>query len=153
MRWLELKIPPPLVGLAVAALMWLVSRNFPSAAFELPGRGAIALLFVVAGACADLAGLVSFRRARTTINPLRPDATSALVTTGIYAYSRNPMYVGMLLMLTAWGVWLSNLLSLALVALFVLYMNRFQIAPEERSLAARFGQAFDDYRRRSRRWL
>ncbi|HRO59136.1 MAG TPA: isoprenylcysteine carboxylmethyltransferase family protein [Burkholderiaceae bacterium] len=153
MRWLELKLPPPIAGLAVAAMMWGATRLVPGAGFELPAHRTIALLFALAGAFIDFAGLVSFRRARTTINPLRPQASSTLVTSGIYRYTRNPMYLGMLAMLIAWGFWLSNALAIATSVLFVAWMNRFQIAPEERVLSGLFGQAFADYTRRVRRWL
>ena len=153
MRWLELKLPPPIAGLAVAAMMWSVAQLVPGAGFGLPAHRTIALLFALAGAFIDLAGLASFRRARTTINPLRPQASSALVTSGIYRYTRNPMYLGMLAMLLGWGFWLSNALAIATSALFLVWMNRFQIAPEERVLSGLFGQAFTDYEKRVRRWL
>ena len=153
MRWLELKVPPPIVGLAVAGLMWTVARAVPGAGFELPAHRAIAVLFAVAGACIDLAGLVSFRRARTTINPLKPQASSALVSSGIYRYTRNPMYLGMLAILIGWGIWLANALAIATCALFIAWMNRFQIGPEERVLSGLFGEAFADYTKRVRRWF
>ena len=153
MNRLELKVPPPVIGLVVAALMWLAARHAQALAFDFPGREAVALLFALAGAFADLAGLVSFRRARTTVNPLRPGSTSTLVTSGIYRFTRNPMYLGMLLLLVAWSAWLGNALALLLAALFVLYIGRFQIAPEERMLSRLFGPDFDAYRGQVRRWL
>lgn len=153
MHWLELKVPPPIVGLAVAGLMWVLARAVPGAGFELPAHRTIGVLFPVAGACIDLAGLVSFRRARTTINPLKPQASSALVSSGIYRYTRNPMYLGMLAILIGWGIWLANAAAIASCALFVAWINRFQIGPEERVLSRLFGEAFADYTKRVRRWL
>lgn len=150
---LELKLPPPLVGAIVAVSMYLAAWLIPDAALTLPGRLVVCWLLVLAGIGVDLAGLHAFRRARTTINPMRPHATSTLVTSGIYRFTRNPMYLGMLLLLLAWAVWLSSLLALLITAAYVVYLNRFQITPEERALASRFGQDYADYRKRVRRWL
>lgn len=154
-RWLELKVPPPVVALAVAGTMWLAARHAPAFGFVFPAkplRAAIAIALAFAGIALAVAGASAFRKARTTINPMRPGSASALVESGVYRYSRNPIYVGDLLMLLGWGVWLSNALSLLLSAVFVLYMNRFQIAPEERELARLFGPAYADYRSKVRRW-
>ena len=113
----------------------------------------IAGAFAVAGALISFLGVVSFRRAGTTVNPLNPAASSSLVRSGVYAFSRNPMYLGFAAMLLSWGIYLSNAVSLLFTPLFVLYMNRFQIEPEEDALRSRFGQEFDTYARRVRRWL
>jgi len=109
--------------------------------------------FVLAGALTCLAGVASFRRARTTVNPMKPDSTAALVVAGIYNYSRNPMCLGFLLILLGWALFLSNGLALLLLPAFVLYMNRFQIRPEERVLAALFAHDYAAYHARVRRWL
>ena len=105
------------------------------------------------GAFFCLAGVVSFRRAKTTVNPLKPEQASSLVTSGIYRWSRNPMYVGFALFLVAWAAWLASPWTLLGVAGFVLYMNRFQIGPEERALASLFGIDFNHYCASVRRWL
>ncbi len=105
------------------------------------------------GALTCLAGVVAFRRAKTTVNPMKPDSTSSLVVSGIYGYTRNPMYLGFLLLLMAWAPALSNVLALVLLLAFVLYMTRFQILPEERLLASRFARDYAEYRARVRRWL
>ena len=100
-----------------------------------------------------IAGVVSFRRAKTTVNPLKPEAATALVSSGIYGISRNPMYVGFALFLLAWVVYLSSpWLSTGIVG-FVLYMNQFQIEPEERALKEIFGPEFISYQAKVRRWL
>jgi protein-S-isoprenylcysteine O-methyltransferase Ste14 len=131
------------------AAAWLV----PALTFELPWRLAISLIVATAGASLDLAGLFHFLRARTTTNPLKPSNASALVTGGIYRFTRNPMYLGLATLLLAWAIYLANLAALAGPLLFILYMNRFQIAPEERALAAGFGAEYDAYRARVRRWI
>lgn len=153
MKTLELKIPPPVVALLVAIAMWLAASASSSLAFKLPARLAIALAVAALGVAISAAGTVSFWRAKTTVNPTRPDAASSLVVTGIYRLTRNPMYLGLLLVLAGWAIYLSNAVTFVGPLLFLLYINRFQIVPEERALAARFGLAFDDYRRRTRRWI
>ncbi|MSP74529.1 MAG: isoprenylcysteine carboxylmethyltransferase family protein [Rhodospirillaceae bacterium] len=153
MKTLELKIPPPVVALLLAIAMWLAATVLSSLAFTLPARLAIALAAAALGVAISTAGTVSFWRARTTVNPTRPDATSSLVATGIYRLTRNPMYLGLLLVLAGWAIYLSNAVTFVGPLLFLLYINRFQILPEERALAAKFGVAFDDYRRRTRRWI
>ena len=153
MSKLELKVPPPAVALLVAIAMWLAAYGSGAPAFALPGRRAITIALAVLGIAISVAGVVSFRRARTTVNPTRPDAASSLVVTGIYRLTRNPMYLGLLLVLAGWAIYLSNAVTFVGPLLFLLYINRFQIVPEERALAARFGLAFDDYRRRTRRWI
>ena len=113
----------------------------------------VAASLAVLGVAVAIAGVASFRRAQTTVNPLKPESTSSLVVSGVYRVSRNPMYVGMLLVLLGWGVLLSNVLALPIVPGFVLYMNRFQIGPEETVLAELFGEEYATYRSRVRRWL
>ena len=157
-RWLEHRIPPPLIDLACAALMWWLAGLLPQA--QLWPRGGSWLVWVVAlslaliGGLIALAGVREFARARTTVNPLAPQRASTLVTGGIYRYTRNPMYLGMLLVLIGWGVWLGN--AVALLAgplLAVLVLNALQIAPEERVMRERFGDDYARYAARVRRWL
>jgi protein-S-isoprenylcysteine O-methyltransferase Ste14 len=150
---LELKVPPPAVALLLASAMWLATSISGALAFALLGRLAIAIALAAFGVAISTAGTVSFWRARTTVNPTRPDAASSLVATGIYRLTRNPMYLGLFLVLAGWAAYLSNAVALVGPLMFVLYINRFQIVPEERALAAKFGTAFDDYRRRTRRWI
>jgi protein-S-isoprenylcysteine O-methyltransferase Ste14 len=153
MRALELRIPPPVVTLLVAGAMWGISHAAPL--LELPAlvRAGVAGTFFVAGAIISIAGIVSFRRAKTTVNPMKPETTSSLVCAGIYRISRNPMYLGILFALIAWAVFLSSAWALAGPAAFVLYINRFQIAPEERVMLTLFGGAYSDYKSEVRRWL
>ena len=133
--------------------MWLAAWTTPVLQFEMPARRTIAVCVVVTGVAVAIAGVASFRRARTTVNPLKPESTSSLVVSGVYRVSRNPMYLGMLLALLAWAVLLSNVLAFMVVPAFVLYMNRFQISPEEIVLAKLFGEEYATYRSRVRRWI
>lgn len=109
--------------------------------------------FVVLGFTCSCLGVVSFRRAKTTVNPTNPSATSSLVTCGVYRFSRNPMYLGFLFFILGDIAWLANPLVLFGWPAFVLYMNRFQIAPEESALTKRFGAEYTTYAGRVRRWL
>jgi protein-S-isoprenylcysteine O-methyltransferase Ste14 len=153
MRVLELKVPPLAVGALLAALIWLVSRLVPGFNFVSPGRKLLALSFAIIGAIIIALGVASFRRAQTTINPTKPESSSSLVISGIYKLSRNPMYLGFLFVLVGWAVFLSNALAFIFLPVFISYMNRFQIEPEENALAGKFGQEFVDYKSRVRRWL
>ena len=152
-HWLERRIPPPVVGALVAASMWGLAPLGPQF-----GRGAaiqyaaVAILGVAALAF-DLLGILAFRAARTTINPLKPERASALVTHGVYRITRNPMYVGLGLLLLAWAVYLGALVPFAGPVVFVLYITRFQIRPEERVLLGLFGEAYSAYSARVRRGL
>jgi protein-S-isoprenylcysteine O-methyltransferase Ste14 len=153
MRGLELKVPPPAVMLVTGALMWWVARAVPQFAFVFPARELCAVSIGCAGIVSGVLGVVAFKRARTTLNPLKPESSSSLVVSGIYARTRNPMYLGLLLVLTGWAIFLSNVVAFLLLPAVILYLNRFQIEPEERALAKLFGQSFAAYKDRSRRWL
>lgn len=153
MHALELKVPPPLVLIVAALLMFAAATLTPSLTFSLPGNSVWAALIAVLGIAVAGAGVAAFRRAKTTVNPMRVHETSSLVTNGVFRISRNPMYVGMLLLLVAWAVHLANAAAILGLPLFVLYIARFQIAPEERSLQALFGEAFVAYTKATRPWL
>lgn len=98
-------------------------------------------------------GVASFRRAHTTVDPRYPQKMTALVTGGVYRVTRNPMYLGMLLALAGWALWLGQLLPFIILPLFILFLNRWQIAPEERALERTFGAEYTLYRARARRWI
>ncbi len=152
---LELKIPPVAVLVIFAAAMWWTSKLVPGLAIALPLNLSLSLAFIIAGTglLLGLLGIQAFRKANTTFDPTRPSNCSALVTTGVYRYSRNPMYVGLLTLLIAWALLLSHALPWLLLPAFIAYMNRFQIGPEERALSAGFGEQYEAYRLRVRRWL
>ena len=153
MKWLELKIPPLLVGLLTAGAMLGVARSAPRLSFTLPGSSAIAVALVALGGILAVAGVVAFHNQRTTVNPLTPSASSSIVSSGVYRVSRNPMYLGFLLALAGWAVYLSNAGAALLLPVFIAYMTQYQIKPEERALLAKFGSEFAEYMSRVRRWL
>lgn len=153
MSSLELKIPPPLVALLVGAAMWFGSRLGPALDVPLVVRAIAFVAIGLLGGASALAGNLEFKRAKTTINPLRPQNATALVTSGIYRYTRNPMYVGLTLVLLGWAAFLCSAWAIAGPVVFLLYINRFQIEPEEKILAAKFGAPYSEYVSRVRRWL
>ena len=113
----------------------------------------LAIILAVAGIATAVAGAATFARAKTTVNPTTPEKSSSLVNWGIYKVTRNPMYLGLLFVLTAWAIFLSNPLPFLLLPVYMLYINRFQIAPEERALTSLFGREFAAYQSRVRRWI
>ena len=153
MGWLELRIPPPVVALATVAAMWGLAQVLPVIALPRGMRLAAAGLLALAGVVTSGWGIATFRRARTTVNPHKPAKATSLVTSGPYRLTRNPMYLGLLLVLAAWTVFLASWPAILGPIAFVLYMNRFQIAPEERALQGLFGDEYLAYRARVRRWL
>ncbi|MGQ9425593.1 methyltransferase family protein [Gilvimarinus sp. F26214L] len=152
-NWLEHRIPPPLIALAVAALMWLVADITPPLREVGNLSGTLAVLFLLLGLAVCGAGVLCFRRAHTTVDPLHPDKASTLVTEGVYRLTRNPMYLGFVLFLLAWGAYLWSGWAILVSGVFILYMNRFQIGPEERALIKVFGEEYTAYRQRVGRWL
>ena len=153
MNLLEHTVPPPLAALACAGLGWLASAYGP--AWPLPEslRLALAGLCLLAGLLLDGWSLWNFRRQRTTVNPLAPGRASAVVQSGPYRFTRNPMYLGMGLVLVGWAVWLGNAAALLGLPLFVVLLDTLQIKPEERVLRQRFGEAYARYAARVRRWV
>ena len=151
--FLELKLPPVVVGTIICALQWLIAVYATWAEFPIPMGRFFAIGFAVLGIGIALYGVISFRFASTTVNPHSPQKTSALVCSGLYSRTRNPMYLGMALVLTAWAVHLSNPLGLLCIPLFIAYMNAFQIEPEERHLRTLFPTEFDSYCLKTRRWF
>jgi len=151
---MHLKIPPLILAGVLAAVMWVLSWLFPQFVLAFAAKNMLAAFLVLAGLLICGLGLLSFYRAMTTVNPRNPNAATSLVSKGIYRFSRNPMYLGFVLILVGWGVYLAHILALLLVpAVYVVYMNRFQIAPEEQALHRVFGDEFVLYKSRVRKWL
>lgn len=153
MNRLNNKIPPPIVALCIAVLIWLVARSAVALPLAIPGLRTVAIAVIIFGVVIDLTAVIAFVRARTTVNPLNPKASSYIVRTGLYRLSRNPMYLGMLISLSGWVLWVNSLTALLLLPLFVLFITRFQIMPEERFLLEKFGDDFAQYMSEVRRWI
>ena len=153
MNALALKVPPVAQVIITAAAMYGVSKMVPALTFSLNGSTALAVGLGVMGLSLGIMGVTQFRIAQTTPNPQALEKVSSLVTSGVYQYSRNPMYVGLVLILLGWAFYLSHFLAFVLLPIFILYMTRFQIQPEEQMMAQKFGKTYQDYLNKVRRWI
>jgi protein-S-isoprenylcysteine O-methyltransferase Ste14 len=153
MKALENTIPPPALMLIIAATMWGVAKIQSPMAIEPRLRIGLMLALGVVALVFSIGGVIAFRVARTTINPVQIDRASRVVTGGIYRLSRNPMYVGLTALLAGWAVFLSVPATGIGPVVFALFTYRFQILPEERVMAAKFGREYLDYKQRVRRWV
>jgi len=152
MKTLELKIIPPLLAFMIAGFMKLATSILPGFFFENLGWIAVQIpasiaLFLV------LSAFYSLKKVKTTANPRMPERTEVLVTSGIFRYTRNPMYLSLLFLLVAWAFWLSNFAAFPFLPVFIVYITRFQIMPEERELSRKFGESYQDYLNCVGRWL
>lgn len=150
---MKLKLPPVLVFLGFSILMYVLSVLLPFGDFGFFGRDFLVWFLGGSGVLVGIVTIVQFVVSKTTIDPRTPSKTTKLVTNGIYRFSRNPMYLALLMILLAWGLWLGNAFNTLLVAGFVGYMNKFQIVPEEEALRAIFGREFRYYCTQVRRWF
>lgn len=151
MKWLELKIPPLFVALIFGFLIWVMP-------FQVEIDNTIVLYIVSItlfsiGSIVSILGVWEFKKQKTTVNPMSPQESNSLVIKGIYTFTRNPMYLGFLLWLFSLGVLLRNPISLIAIVLFVIYMNMFQIIPEENILEEKFDKEYLKYKENVRRWL
>lgn len=149
---IKLKVPPPLVTLIFGVLMYYLDALYSIEVVSVVRNVFIAIVLIAASFLLFPA-VVQFYKNKTTVNPFTPEKTNVLVVEGVYRYSRNPMYLGMALVLLAWGVFLSNPLNLITFCCFIAYMNYFQIKPEENALEHLFGKDFQSYKMKVRRWL
>lgn len=150
---LELRLPPLALVIIIGAGMLAVSRIPTNPGFAIPGAAWMSAAVAAAGAIIAVLGVVEFRRVGTTVDPRVPHQSANLVVSGVYRLSRNPMYLGFLLVLVAWGLFLGCIISLLLIPAFVLYMNCFQIVPEERFMREKFGESYNRYSSMVRRWI
>lgn len=153
LKSIETKIPPPILAALFVFGMWLVNQYLPESVLNDGIRLSVAIALGSFGALASILGVVSFAKAKTTTNPLHPEQAGTLVITGIYQYTRNPMYLGLFCVLLAWGVFLANGFSLVLAVLFIPVMNLLQIIPEERAMELNFREHYTVYKEKVRRWF
>jgi protein-S-isoprenylcysteine O-methyltransferase Ste14 len=150
---LKLRVPPPLWLLVFGLLMWGLHRMLPLGHWIGTPWRPVGWLIVIAGVITSTTAALQFRRVGTTLNPLAPAKATTLVTSGAFSCSRNPMYLGLLVVLTGWAFVLGSASPWVVPPLYVVVITRVQIAPEEQVLARLFGDAYRDYRRRVGRWL
>ncbi|RLA12846.1 MAG: isoprenylcysteine carboxylmethyltransferase family protein [Gammaproteobacteria bacterium] len=158
MKMLEARVPPPLIVILFGVVMWLATRYLPAPLFlaessEESWRYPLMIALLLVAVFIFINAVMTFKKAKTTINPHTPSKSSTLVTSGVFRFSRNPLYLAMLLILIGWGLWLGSGISILLSAGFFLYIDRLQIILEERALQTIFGDEFIDYKQRVRRWL
>ncbi len=153
MSSLELKVPPVLQVIIIAFTMYGLSGLFPNLQVMVLGTNWLAIGLTLVGIVLAIMGVLAFKKAQTTMNPHTPEKSASLVTSGIYHYTRNPMYLGMLLVLLGWAFYLSNFAALFVLPIFIIYMSRFQIQPEERFMMQNFGDEYRAYVVKVRRWL
>ncbi|MDN3679973.1 isoprenylcysteine carboxylmethyltransferase family protein [Vibrio tapetis subsp. quintayensis] len=150
---LELKVPPVVVFVLALVLMWWSVVSWPSLAFELPLRTVFVMICVASSGYIGIAGVLEFRRHQTTVNPHTPNNASTVVDTGIFKYTRNPMYLGLVVLLIGALFYWSSLAPLWVIVAFIGYLNRFQISAEERILSEKYGSQYTDYLTKVRRWI
>ena len=133
--------------------MWFLNKYYPVLETTQQWPVIVGGLIILVGILIDVLAIVQFRQAKTTINPLRPESSTSLVTSGFYAHSRNPMYVGLLVCLLGVTLLLRSLTPLLVLPLFVVVVTVFQIIPEEKALSKIFGEEFKHYKENVQRWL
>ena len=150
---MRLKIPPPFVMIAHMLLVWIVARFLPSLNLTFPGQRDLVLIIGVTGVALAMVAMGLFRRAKTTVDPLNPQKAEQLVTTGVYKFTRNPMYLGLILILLAWVIMKGNPLNLLFIITCMAFLTHYQIKPEEEALSERFGDQYQHYKSQVRRWI
>ena len=150
---MRLKIPPAVQLFISALLMLIISIYAANFRFIFNFNNELALFCLIIGGTIIVFGIAAFRKAETTVTPLYPDKASSLVNMGIYQYTRNPMYFGLLLILFSIGFYLQNLASMFVLPIYVWFISKYQIIPEEEALHKLFGQDYINYQDRVRRWI
>lgn len=153
MEILERKIPPVALFILFIMVMIRLDQVLLSFALALPFTNVVLVAAVILAGVIGIAGVYEFRKAKTTVNPVKVHTATSVVDSGVFAYTRNPMYLALLILLLGIGYWQQNLICLFLPFGFVFYMNRFQIRPEERALESLFGAEYLDYKQKVRRWI
>ena len=148
---IKTKFPPPLVALTFGFLINYTKNIFPK--IEVKNEFIFGSFMIISGLIIILSAIILFKKYQTTITPLNPSNATKLITDGIYKFSRNPMYLGLLLVLLGVSIILNPIGGLFLIPLFILYLNFFQIIPEENAMVDLFKDEFLDYKKNVRRWI
>ncbi|UPR50991.1 isoprenylcysteine carboxylmethyltransferase family protein [Vibrio cyclitrophicus] len=153
MRLLELKVPPVALFIIVFIVSYLCAQELSLGTLALPYGIVVLAVGIVLSGIIGILGIWEFRKQKTTVNPIKVETASSVVDSGIFGYTRNPMYLGLFILLFCFGYFFQNLLSVLLSFVFVVYMTQFQIKPEERALEQLFGAEYVDYKQKVRRWI
>ena len=148
---MKTKIPPPILALIMIALIYISSLFIETTTFNY--QGLLSILFLILGLACAIPSFKLFARYKTTISPLKPSDATALVTEGMYRYSRNPMYLGLLLITIASTIWFGTWLGIIINIVFIFLINFLQIIPEEEALLEIFGEEYEEYKKNVRRWI
>lgn len=150
---MKLKVPPVIVVAITVFLMWVIEKYLPVEFLEFNAPKWSIILTAILGIACIVLGVIQFSVKKTTVNPHKPEDSTSLVSSGIYSISRNPMYLGMLILLVFYGLFLGDGLVFLMLPIFIWYMNSFQIKPEEEMMIELFGDEYKDYQKRVRRWI
>ena len=150
---MELKVIPVVQVIIAVLLMIVFSKLWPELILNWPAHKQIAILLFSLAIVVGISAIISFKRHKTTVNPTKPEASTSVVSSGVYSLSRNPMYLAMLISLISLGYYLQQITALPIILIFIAYMTRFQIIPEEKMLTKIFSQQYLDYQKKVRRWL
>lgn len=150
---MALKIIPVVQLIIAMVIAYLLSLVFPQCNLTISYLPFIISLIIIIAATIAVVSIVHFKKANTTVHPARPQTTAALVQSGIYSFSRNPMYLAMVLVLFAFNLSLANWMAFLSLFIFITYLTKYQIMPEEEVLKNLFGESFEQYRKKVRRWL
>ncbi len=150
---MELKVIPVLQIFIAILLMVALAKLVPESSYFWPFSLSLSVVLFILAAIIGLLAVYSFRQEKTTVNPIRLEKSSSIVSSGIYRFSRNPMYVALLLIIIAVAVYLQNITSFFIIPIFIIYITRYQIMPEERMLMLLFGEEFKEYCQKVKRWL
>ena len=145
---LDTKIPPPIVTVIILSIIYLFDLNEYNLNTDL-----ISIITLFIGLIFIISAVIQFINRKTTVNPTKPHNTSTLVITGVYKITRNPMYLGMLLIIISFALYKASIISLILIPLFIFYINKFQIEPEEFEMRKKFGKEYEDYCKNVDRWI
>ena len=148
---MKTKIPPPILALVMIVLIYLSSFFIESTTFNY--QGSLSVLVLILGLACAIPSFKLFARYKTTISPLKPSDTTVLVTEGMYRYSRNPMYLGLLLLTIASTIWFGTWFGIIINIVFIFLINFLQIIPEEEALLEIFGEEYEEYKKNVRRWI
>ena len=144
-------IPPPILAVLMIGLVYLSTLLFEPVTFDY--QGVLSIFFVIIGLACALPSFRLFSRHKTTISPFTPSETAVLLTEGMYRYSRNPMYLGFLLLIISATIWFGSWLGILMSLIFIFLMNSLQIIPEEDALLEIFGEEYNEYKNKVRRWI
>jgi protein-S-isoprenylcysteine O-methyltransferase Ste14 len=145
---LDTKIPPPIVTIIILSIIYLFDLNEYNLNTDI-----ISIITLFIGLIFIISAVIQFINRKTTVNPTKPHKTSTLVITGTYKITRNPMYLGMLLIILSFALYKASIISLILIPLFIFYINKFQIEPEEFEMRKKFGEEYEDYCKKVDRWI